>query len=277
MLPAALLNQIYLVSAILGVGFIGLNFLTGQLGGGGHGSGAGHAGAGGHALGAGHAGAGGRGLGAGHAGAGGHSLGAGHAGAGGHALVDAHGGPAGGHDFGASNENLPSPSISLHHALTAPSHTIVAQPRTFRQNIEETILGLLSPMSIAILLAFFGLAGLLLEINLPWLGALSLIPALLISLIVSNSFKTAVRWMAQNMEVSTESKVENLIGQVAEINIPCSDSATGEVIYVVGGKRYSAAARSSKAGVNIERGTKVIIADRQDHLLLIEPYTESWT
>jgi hypothetical protein len=260
MLSGDILSQVYLASAILGVGFIVFNFITGQLGDGG-GDDGGAAGAGGHDFGASDGG-----------GAGGHDFGASDSGGGGHDF----GASDNGGGQGAGDHNSGFDSVRLHQVMaSSASRMIVPGSENVRSQLGRMLLGLLSPMGIAISLAFFGLAGLVLLHNLPFLGWLTLIPAVLFSLAISNAFKSAIRWMAKSMEVSSESKVAELIGQVAEVNIPFKDGCTGEVTYVVQSKRYNAAARPFKPGTIFARGSKVMIVDiKEDHTLLVEPYAD---
>jgi len=263
MLSGDILSQVYLASAILGVGFIVFNFITGQLGDGG-GDDGGAAGQGGHDFGASDGG-----------GAGGHDFGASDSSGGGHDFGASDSGGAGG-DAGPGGDDSGFSSMRLHQVMASSgSRAIVPGSETIRSKFGRTLLGFLSPMSIAISLAFFGLAGLVVLRMLPILGWLTLVPAILFSLLVSNGFKNGIRWMARSMEVSSESKVAELVGQVAEVNIPFKDGATGEVTYVVNSKRYNAAARPFKPGTVFARGAKVMIVDiKEDHTLLVEPYAD---
>lgn len=191
---------------------------------------------------------------------------------------------AGGHDFGAADASgghgltsaqSEGSSGQLQQAMLATgAHSVAVAPANVRSKAERTILGFLSPMGIAIGLAFFGLAGLLILANFAWIGWWSVGPALFFSFLVSSIFKACVRWMAKNMEVSTESRVDELVGQVAEVNIPFKEGSTGEVIYVVGSKRYNAAARSYRRGASYARGSKVMILEVKQHMVLVEPYTD---
>jgi hypothetical protein len=262
MLSGDLLSQVYLASAILGVGFIVFNFITGQVGDGGGDGGA--AGAGGHDFGASDGG-----------GAGGHDFGASDSSGGGHDFGASDSSGAGGDGNSAGGEDGFN-SLRLHQVMASSgSRAIVPGSETIRSKFGRTLLGFLSPMSIAISLAFFGLSGLVVLRALPFLGLLTLVPAVLFSLLISNSFKGAIRWAAKSMEVSSESKVAELVGQVAEVNIPFKDGATGEVTYVVNSKRYNAAARPFKPGTIFARGSKVMIVDiKEDHTLLVEPYAD---
>jgi len=263
MLSGYILSQVYLASAILGVGFIAFNFITGQIDGGGDDGGG--AGAGGHDFGAADAGGGGHDFGASEDGGGGHDFGAG---------GDDSGG--GGDDFGASGNGNGFNSMRLHQVMaSSSSRAVVTGSENVRSKLGAVLLGLLSPTSIAISLAFFGLAGLVISRAMPFLGWVSLIPSILFSMLVTNSFKRTIRWAARSMDVSSESKDEDLIGQVAEVNIPFKDGSTGEVIYVVHSKRYNAAARPYKPGAEFARGSKVMIVDiNKDHTLLVEPYAD---
>src|SRR5262249_38685642 len=141
----------------------------------------------------------------------------------------------GGHDFGASDSSGGDGgdgfnSMRLHQVMASSgSRAIVPGSETIRSKFGRTLLGFLSPMSIAISLACLGLARLVVVRLLPFLGWLSLVPAVLFSLLVSNGFKGAIRWAAKSMEVSSESKQAELVGQVAEVNIPFKDGSTGEI------------------------------------------------
>ena len=261
------LGQIYLISALAGSIFIVLNFALGHIGDGGS---ADDGGAGGHDFGA-----------SDDAGAGGHDFGA---------SDDA---GAGGHDFGAGDSPSGPVSASGAHALVSSalrastgSYALSAQTKgqlerssqeqALISRIGFVVLGLLSPMGISVFLAFFGLVGILVLRCLPLLGTFSLIPAIAVSMLVSKLFKLTVRWMMRNLQ-GTSVRVNELVGQVAEVNTPIKKGATGEITYVVNQQRQSSAAKAVKADVELERGAKVMIVDVQSPVLLVEPYTtEPW-
>ncbi|PWT95203.1 MAG: hypothetical protein C5B53_11775 [Candidatus Melainabacteria bacterium] len=285
------LGQIYLISALAGSIFIVLNFALGHIS-----DGPGDDGAGGHDFGAADdASAGGHDFGAGDdGGAGGHDFGAGDdASAGGHDFGAGDDGSAGGHDFGAGDNPSGAPgSATGTHALVSSAMRASTGSYALRgmspqakgqlvshspeqaliSRIGFVVLGLLSPMGASIFLAFFGLVGLLVLRCLPILGPLSLVPAILASVFISSLFKLAMRWMMRHLQ-GTSVRVNDLVGQVAEVNIPIRKGATGEITYVVNSQRQSSAAKAVKADLDLERGARVMIVDVQSPVLLVEPYT----
>jgi membrane protein implicated in regulation of membrane protease activity len=238
MIPIPFLGQVYLASAILGVGFILFNFAMGQLG---DGADTGPSDAG-------------------------HDFGA------------TDGGASGGHDFGANDDggsSSPTNSqISMHQLqITHGGRLLIPGADKVRSKFGQLVLGLLSPMGIAIYLAFFGLTGMILFSMMPWLSWITLIIANFASLAIANSFKNSVRWMAKHLDVSSELKMGDLVGQIAEVNIPFGDGSTGEVTYVVHSKLYNSPAKPFKSG-NFKRGSKVMIVEVQNSAVLVEPYLD---
>jgi hypothetical protein len=269
MFSPGILAQIYLTSAILGSAFIIFNFAIGQIEGGGDSSGAGADG--GNDFGAGDTG-------------GGHDFGA-SSDSGGQDF-DA-GGDSGGNDFGANGggdggnaggHDFNSSSMKMHNVLAqgaSPKYTLVPDPDRSESKVGLFILGLLSPMSIAMKLMVFGMAGALLLYLLPWLGFLSIPPAMFAAWLGSNIFKQGMRWMMKNLETSSISKVGDLVGQLAEVNIPFKDGSTGEVTYIVQSKRINSAAQPFKPGCEFKRGMQVLIVEVKDHMVLVEPYADA--
>ncbi len=135
------------------------------------------------------------------------------------------------------------------------------------------ILSLLSPMSIAIFLAFFGLGGYAVGYLLPWLGFFTLIPAFLAGFIMIKVFKAAIGAMMRYGTSSSHMLQDEIIGHVAEVLIPIAENRPGEVTYVIQSKIYNSAARS-KPGVAINKGTKVMIVETDGPTVFVEPYKE---
>jgi hypothetical protein len=263
MISLGLLSQIYLVSMFVGGGFIGINLLMGNLSDGGDDGGGG----GGDDLG----GSGGSpdSGGSGHDFGGSDGAGDGGGGGDGAGSDDFGGGSTGGKLFTPSMARATFFGAGHKHSISMNSSPII--PR-LSARIGSFILGLLSPMSIAMLLTFFGVFGLLFERLMPWLGIFTLIPATLISMGISNVFKYAVRWLIVHGNVSTEAKVEDTIGQVGEIITPIHSGRAGEVTYVIGSKRYHSAAKPSKEGIEFKRGSKVLITEIKDHVVYVDEY-----
>jgi membrane-bound ClpP family serine protease len=129
-------------------------------------------------------------------------------------------------------------------------------------------------MGIAIFLAFFGCTGFLLLRSFPELGFLTLVPAILVSIWISNMFKAMTRWMIKHLDASSLTEVGNLIGQIGEVNVPIHKGRTGEITYVVNSKRCNSPAKSANSNLEIERGEKVMIVDTDNHVMLVEPYRD---
>ncbi len=190
---------------------------------------------------------------------------------------DAGGDGDGGDDFGGGSNNLKllTPGIARanlmgsghHHSVVGRSMPVAP---SLPARIGTFILGLLSPMAISMFLTFFGVFGLLFDHLTPWLGFFTLVPAILISMGISNVFKYAVRWLMMHGNVSTEAKSEDSIGQVGEIITPIKEGRAGEVTYVVGSKRYHATAKPHKEGIEFKRGSKVVITGIKDHVVYVE-------
>lgn len=177
-------------------------------------------------------------------------------------------GGSGGTDFNAGESNYRVTPITGHRVLAA--HRTPAN--SFASGFFGIILTLLSPMTVCIYLAFFGLTGLLLAWNAPWMGYFTLIPAVAVSVAVSAAFKNMTRWMIKNMFTSTHQKESDLLGQLAEVNVPIHDGRLGEVTYVLNAKRMTATAKPAKPGIDFKKGSKVLIVGSNDHVVLIEPY-----
>jgi membrane protein implicated in regulation of membrane protease activity len=126
-------------------------------------------------------------------------------------------------------------------------------------------------MSISIFLAFFGLCGYAVGYLFPAIGYFALIPATLAGFAMINIFKSMIGAMMRYGTSSTHIRSDDLIGHVAEVLIPIAENRPGEVTYVIQSKIYSSAARS-KPGTPINKGTKVMIVERDGPVVFVEPY-----
>jgi len=122
----------------------------------------------------------------------------------------------------------------------------------------------------AIFLAFFGLIGL----ATFKLGALSLVPAIATGLVMRNVVMFMLRWFVRQSHVSTTSRVEECIGHAAEVCVSIQPGRTGEVTYVLGSKRYNMPAKMIAAEGEYKRGSKVLISDVKDGVVLVDPWKE---
>jgi hypothetical protein len=106
------------------------------------------------------------------------------------------------------------------------------------------------------------------------LGALSLVPAIAVGLIMRNATMMLLRWFVSQSHVSTTSRVEEAIGHAAEVCVSIQPGRTGEVTYVLGSKRYNMPAKSAVAENEYKRGAKVMIADVREGVVFVDPWQE---
>lgn len=236
MIPGGIFGQIYLGTLVLGTGYLFFNVLLGNFD---HDGGdAGHDG--GHCEAHGDA----------------HAHGDSHGDDGGHGDGDSHGDGDG--DGDGDNSMAKTGALPVVHNRSG--------------KIVRFVLGVLSPIGISIWLTFFGLTGFVLMFSVPWLGAITLIPAFFVGMLASNTFKGMIRLMVRRMAVSTNAKVTEMVGHQAEVNTPITEGRVGEVTYVIGSKRYQSAAKPAKPGMEFPRGSKVMITHSEANLVLVEPW-----
>jgi len=185
--------------------------------------------------------------------------------------VDSHGfghGAHGGHAGHSGHADLadlnPNPSKV---AVIPGTHRGRATP-------VRLILSLLSPMTISVFLAFFGISGIFALKILPALGAYSTILAAIFGLLVTGQVMRVLGWMVRQMHVTSQPDTEDLIGQRADVTVPISPDSIGEVVYVIGLSRYNKSARAVNPEATFSQGSKVIISDVDNHVVLVEPWKE---
>lgn len=132
------------------------------------------------------------------------------------------------------------------------------------------VMSWVSPASMAIFLAFFGITGM----AIFKLGALSLVPAIAVGLLMRNVTMYMLRWFVRQSHVSTTSRVEECIGHAAEVCVAIQPGRTGEITYVLGSKRYNMPAKSNVTETEYKRGSKVLISDVRDGVVFVDPWQE---
>lgn len=140
-----------------------------------------------------------------------------------------------------------------------------------RGGVGEFLLGLLSPMSFAVSLAYFGCTGMFVFYTFPWMGYLSVVPAVLVSLLLSRITKLFMRWLMRNSKSSAAVGRNDIIGQIGEVKVPIGDGRTGEIVYTINSRRINASAIPAKSENSFQRGSKVIIVGTKDHVVIVEP------
>jgi membrane protein implicated in regulation of membrane protease activity len=178
-----------------------------------------------------------------------------------------------GHDFGHDGDDGGDHDGGEDHGDhqdDTTRYSLVTDHRV-QYRVGRFVLSVLSPMSISIFLAFFGLCGYAVGYLFPAIGYFTLIPAVLAGFAMINIFKSMIAAMMRYGTSSTHMRSDDLIGHVAEVLIPIAENRPGEVTYVIQSKIYSSAARS-KPGTAINKGTKVMIVERDGPIVFVEPY-----
>jgi len=182
------------------------------------------------------------------------------------------------HQIALQNQSAPGTQNTLGQSIS-----LKLQARTGHlhvgleeHGIVEIILSFLNPLSIATFLAFFGItgmvAGIALHVN-PWI---TFVAAVTCGWLAVQAVIHLIAWLFANMHVSTESRVADLIGQIAEVNIPISTGRTGEITYIVGSKRLTAPAKGLVPDLEIPRKTRVIICDIQNHVMFVDVWHDDF-
>lgn len=289
-------GELYLVSAGIGSCYLVISFLMGQIHSGGPAHDAGHAG--GCAHGGPHVGD------AGHGSA--HAAGTAHSGAQpgsaphGHAPALPHGpggmhhgqagaaspsGPANGQAGSDSASNLGHVHAEF-HGMTGHHHAVHSQsgvdtgpvqalPR-LASRAGRLLLTVLSPMTMATFLAFFGLSGLVLSSALPQFAIWTIVPAILIGLLVTRSVLSIMHWMMLKMNVTNVVRTNDLVGLMANVTVGFEDSTIGQVTFVAMGIRSNSLARAAQPGAVFKRGDRVMIVDIRDRIAYVQPWTDEF-
>lgn len=220
------LDDLYVGTLVVGGGYLLISLLLGSFhgadaGGDAGGDIGGHADVGGHDLG-------------GHADVGAHDMGAHDVGA------DAHGGA---HDVGAHDAGA--------HGHAHDLETLVGGPRKTR------VIGLRSPMVLALLLANFGLLGL---VSVQWLGpqVITLAPAGAGGLVLAGGLVRVINHFGAKATPAAAFTVNDLIGLQADVLVPIKPGSVGQITFVVKGRRCTSGACSEKEQP-IGRGQTVVI------------------
>jgi hypothetical protein len=273
--PLSTISKLYVISTFVGSIFMVISVLMGRLPrghggvhhGGGHG---GHAGHSGHAPQIGH----GASHGAGHHPGG--NVGAGHSGQNVHNVQHVQSVRA--HQIALQNQSANGAQNDLGQSinLKLQAHTGHLHVGLEEHGIVEIVLSFLNPLSIATFLAFFGLTGMIAGIALHINPIVTFIAAVSCGWLAVQAVIHLIAWLFANMHVSTESRVADLVGQIAEVNIPISSGRTGEITYIVGSKRLTAPAKSLIPDLEIARKTRVIICDIQNHVMLVDVWHDDF-
>lgn len=131
---------------------------------------------------------------------------------------------------------------------------------------------MLSPMTISMFCAFFGLTGLVFARSFPFLGPLTLLPAITAGVLISAVMMRIFSWAFAKCNVSANARTEELVGQIAEVCVPIKEGRKGEITCVLAAKRFNYPAKS--ASLHLTSGQKVIISDYNDGIVTVEPFED---
>lgn len=133
-------------------------------------------------------------------------------------------------------------------------------------------LKLSSPSTITTFAFFFGLAGYLLAVYLPFMGLWSLPLAILGGVVGYNWTSQFTSMLVDRMHASTSFTGEQMIGRMAEVTVSIEGSKLGEVTYSAHGVRQTAPARAADATSKFKAGSQVMLADLKDGIYYVEPW-----
>ncbi|MBK9773630.1 MAG: hypothetical protein IPP57_22910 [Candidatus Obscuribacter sp.] len=254
MFPFDTISQIYLATTVFGWGFIIVSFFMGGFGDNQDGDDAGNSHL--HGLDHGHMHGGDHG----HV----HGIEPGHVAGHSHAA-----GLAQGHDDGGGTNH----AHGQDHGDDARTgaNVLAASQRTtayFR------LMGVLNPTSISVFIGFFGLTGLIEMAFLPGMAYLSFIPAIVAGFFAVQVMRNVFAYVTAKLNVSNTIKGNDAIGHIAEVSAPIQVGQTGEVTYVIGTTRFNSAAKCQEGAAAIKKGSKVVIIEKEGHLVYVQPYVE---
>jgi membrane protein implicated in regulation of membrane protease activity len=202
-----------------------------------------------------------------------------HGGAAAHGTASLHGGHAQGSAASEATGQTSGHPIIHAHLPSVPStadQTHLTQIVTpARVSVLRFVLSTLSPFSLSVFLAFFGITGLFIYFFMPSLGFWTMPPAVIISFVITRQVLFALSWMVAKMQVSSEAKMEDIIGQIATVCLSIEPGHTGEVTYVVGANLYNSPAKAADNKSQYKKGSKVIICELRDNIVYVELLTDA--
>lgn len=132
------------------------------------------------------------------------------------------------------------------------------------------LMGIINPMSIALMIFFFGATGLLILRYLPGIPTENLWPALVGALLASSVTQHLLGWIAAKVENPELHLSDDVVGSVGEISVTIQPGKLGEVVFVLGLGRKNYQAKAMDPNKQIKRGTRVLIIDFEDNIAWVE-------
>lgn len=132
----------------------------------------------------------------------------------------------------------------------------------------EGILGFLPLSTIASLMAFFGLGGLLFDVT-GVAGILTFVLAIVVGVVAGTINTGALRWLRNNSS-SSEVMDHELQGTIANVSLPISTEHRGKIILTKAGAREQMTA-APVDGSTIDPGERVVIVRVERGVALVTP------
>jgi len=136
------------------------------------------------------------------------------------------------------------------------------------------LLSLLSPTTLSMFLAFFGIGGLIFSHLLHLSGLLTLGPAIVSAIVCTSIMLRISQAIFSTMNITSSHELDDVVGLLAEVITPISGGRSGEITYVVNRKRVNSPARCQTPGRELKRGAQVVVMQIIDHLAFVEPEEE---
>ncbi|MEM9467712.1 MAG: hypothetical protein AAGA90_20215 [Actinomycetota bacterium] len=132
----------------------------------------------------------------------------------------------------------------------------------------DGILGFLPLSTLASLLAFFGLGGLLFDLT-GVAGILAFVLAVVVGVVAGTINTGALRWIRNN-STSSEVMDHELQGTIANVSLPISTEHRGKIILTKAGAREQMTA-APVDGATIDSGERVVIVRVEGGVALVTP------
>jgi membrane protein implicated in regulation of membrane protease activity len=127
--------------------------------------------------------------------------------------------------------------------------------------------------SLMVFLAWFGGVGYLLTTRSSLWSLTILGVAVIAGLAGASLITTFLVKVLDSPEAALEDIDYQMVGAVGKVNIPIRAKGTGEIIYVQGGTRRSAGARSDD-GRALEKGTEIVVTRFERGIAYVRPWDE---
>ncbi len=162
----------------------------------------------------------------------------------------------------------------VHPNVNAGRVIPVSRSKQYSQAWYFKALSLLSPTKLSVYLFFIGSIGILCLHLFPFLGYISLAPAVVLGFGFGRILLNVLGKFASSLHSSTNFKQDSLIGSQGQLILSIEPGKIGEVVISAKGSRHSAPAKSKDPSRSIKSLSKVIVCDHQDGVFLVEPVSE---